>query len=254
MILSEQKYTNTNKLYYRGLSEYNEKNKFCEEVYLSTRLIYSLAYSFGLKGVVEVYRLKKTANIFNMRSKQDEGKLRKFCQSQGMMKYLKYFEKLKNNDWLGVLGEDRIKLVNAIKLLGYDGYFNFEIDRDRYEKLRNNSFCNFSDLQVHSPSIAIFDVHKTCERVAVYSKKEDFEKEPEIKKIKQQELDYVNNFWKKTNEETFGVLRKRIVTLTNEELKETIKKVNKSVVVAKQKKYFDALRQRLKKRSVGEFV
>ena len=106
MIISEQKYTNRNRLYYRGLTEYDESSKLYRETYLTTRLIYALAYSFGLKGIVEVYRLKDTANIFNMRSKQDEGNLRVFCHNHGMSKYLKYFDKLKNNDWLGVLEEE----------------------------------------------------------------------------------------------------------------------------------------------------
>ena len=74
MLISEQKYANKNRLYYRGLANNDKSSKFYKETYLTTRLIYALAYSFGLKGIVEVYRLKDTANIFNMRSKTDESR------------------------------------------------------------------------------------------------------------------------------------------------------------------------------------
>ena len=114
MLINEQKYANKNRLYYRGLADNDKSAKFYKETYLTTRLIYALAYSFGLKGIVEVYRLKDTANIFNMRSKTDEGNLRKFCQEHKMSKYLKHFETLKNNDWLHILGDDRQKLINGI--------------------------------------------------------------------------------------------------------------------------------------------
>ena len=126
MLISEQKYTNKNRLYYRGLADNDKSVKFYKETYLTTRLIYALTYSFGLNGIVEVYRLKDTANIFNMRSKTDEGRLGKFCQEHKMSKYLKYFEILKNNDWLHVLGEDRQNLINAIKSMGYDEKEAFE--------------------------------------------------------------------------------------------------------------------------------
>ena len=261
MLINEQKYTNRNRLYYRGLTEYDESSKLYRETYLTTRLIYALAYSFGLKGIVEVYRLKDTANIFNMRSKQDEGNLRVFCHNHGMSKYLKYFDKLKNNDWLGVLEEDRQKLVNAIKSLGYDGYFNYEIDEVRYEKIKHSSFCNFSSLQIKSPSVAIFNINKSCEKVAAYSKKEDFEKNPEIKEIKQQEKDYIirsaAHFGKKTEEEIFYTFRRRIITLTDEELKDAIKRANRKEIIQEQKErekqYLKSLKQRLDKRSKGFF-
>ena len=261
MLISEQKYANKNRLYYRGLADNDKSSKFYKETYLTTRLIYALAYSFGLKGVVEVYRLKDTANIFNMRFKTDEGNLRKFCQEHKMSKYLKHFETLKNNDWLRVLGEDRQKLINAIKSMGYDGYFNSEIDESRYEELKNSSFCNFSALQVKSPSVAIFNLDKSCEMVAVYNSKEDFEKSSEIKEIKQQQKDHIIRsaayFAGKTEEEIFYLLRRRIITLTDEEIRNDIKKLKKQKIIKKQKekeeKYLDNIRKRISGRSKGLF-
>lgn len=75
MLISEQKHTNKNRIYYRGLRNNDLNNKQYLETYLTTSLTYSFACS-GLGGVIESYRLKDTANIFNMRSKLDEGKLR----------------------------------------------------------------------------------------------------------------------------------------------------------------------------------
>lgn len=264
MIIKEQKYTNKNKLYYRGLADDDKSAKFYKETYLTTRLSYALAYSFGLNGIVEVYRLKDTANIFNMRSKTDEGNLRKFCCLNNNMGWVfKYFDKLKTNDWLAVSKkpENRKKLVDAIKQLGYDGYFNFEIDKERYEILKNKTFCNFSVLQVSSPSVAIFDINKSCERVAVYNKKEDFEKLPEIKEIKEQEKSYIttniNNFGNKNNEEIFEILRERIFTLTDKELADCIASANmmenKEKQIIEEKIYLDNIRERIIKRSKGLF-
>lgn len=263
MIINEQKYTNKSRLYYRGLVDDDKSAKFYKETYLTTRLSYALAYSFGLNGIVEVYKLKDTANIFNMRSKTDEGKLRKFCYLNNMGSFLKYFDKLKTNDWLTVskYSESRRKLIDAIKQLGYDGYFNFEIDRERYESLKNKMFCNFSVLQINSPSVAVFDINKSCERVAVYNKKEDFEKLPEIKEIKEQEKSYIttniNNFESKTNEEIFELLRRRILTLTDKELADCIisanTKENREKQLVEENIYLDNIRQRINKRSKGLF-
>lgn len=260
MIISEQKYTNKNRLYYRGISEYDESLKQFKETYLTTRLSYALAYSFGLKGNVEVYRLKETANIFNMRSKTDEANLRKWCHLNSCYSdLLKYIDKLKNNDWLDISETKRGKLIQLIKTMGYDGYFNFEIDRSRYEALKDKCYCYFSTLQVNSPSVAIFNINKSCEKVAVYRTKEDFEKMPEIKEIRQQEKDYIikniNNF-KGSDEEIFTTLRQRILTLTDKELLEVIKIANTEENKEKQLKesevYLDALRKRIDARSKGK--
>ena len=145
--------------------------------------------------------------------------------------------------------------------MGYDGYFNSEIDESRYEELKNSSFCNFSALQVKSPSAAIFNLDKSCEMVAVYNSKEDFEKSSEIKEIKQQEQDYIIRsaayFAGKTEEEIFYLLRRRIITLTDEELKNVIKKLNKQKIIKEQKekeeKYLDNIRKRISGRSKGLF-
>ena len=75
MLISEQKYANKNRLYYRGLADNDKSSKFYKETYLTTRLIYALAYSFGLKGIVEVYNQLKI--ILGPQSSQ----LKKYIQS-----------------------------------------------------------------------------------------------------------------------------------------------------------------------------
>ena len=260
MIISEQKYTNKNRLYYRGISEYDESLKQFKETYLTTRLSYALAYSFGLKGNVEVYRLKDTANIFNMRSKTDEANLRKDCHlNSNYSDLLKYIDKLKNNDWLDITETKRRKLIGLIRAMGYDGYFNFEIDRSRYEALKDKCYCYFSTLQINSPSVAVFDIKKTCEPVALYRTVEEFEKMPEIKEIRQQEKDYIIkniNDFKGDIKEIFTTLRQRILTLTDKELLEVIEfassNENKEKQLKESEVYLDALRKRIDARSKGK--
>ena len=67
-----------------------------------------------------------------------------------------------------------------------------------------------------------------------------------------------NNSDKKyTEEEIFYLLRRRIITLTDEELKNVIKKLNKQKIIKEQKekeeKYLDNIRKRISGRSKGLF-
>lgn len=72
-------------------------------------------------------RLKRPLNIFNPRSKVDEFKFRKRYNPVN-----EEFEILKNEPWLEVYGSirDRERIVDSIKLLGYDGFFNYEYNKE----------------------------------------------------------------------------------------------------------------------------
>lgn len=96
MLINEQKYTNKNRLYYRELR--NNSQKGFQEIYLTNSPIYALSYA-GINGQIDIYKFKESANIFNMRCKEDEAKLRKFCQTHFNQygDYLKLFDKLKDN-------------------------------------------------------------------------------------------------------------------------------------------------------------
>lgn len=224
MLINEQKYTNKYRIYYRGIRTNDVSQKNFKEIYLTTKFPYALSYA-KMDGIVEEYCLKDTANIFNMKCKTDEGKLRVFCQNhyQQYGNYLKCFEELKENDWGKTLGLDgRIALIIAIKSLGYDGYFNYEIDENFYKEIRKYPWCRFSELQIKSPAIAIFN-ENAIKKITSYNKT-NFTKFDIFNKIKKEEKKSVlSDAYDKNEEEAFKLLRNRILTLSDEELKKQIK-------------------------------
>lgn len=84
MILSEQKFSNLNRIYYHGqIPNFKDGLKIFKEIYLSTSLLYSMSYAyddFHNFGKIEEFKLKNSLNIFNTKSKTDEGNLRKYLQ------------------------------------------------------------------------------------------------------------------------------------------------------------------------------
>lgn len=216
MILSEQKYSNLNKIYYRGLKNKNDNYRKYDEIYLTTKFLYAFAYA-GFSGIVKQYRLRKEANIFNMKCKTDEANLRKYCQSKSYLSgYLKYFEKLKENDWSVITGGDyyRQSLVNAIKNLGYDGYFNYEIDKEYYELCKDYPWFNLSELQIKSPAIAIFNENALQELPSLQG--ENLKSSIQIKQIREIEKSYI---LKKSG----NVERRQIISFTDKEFDDLIK-------------------------------
>lgn len=220
MLISEQKYTNKNRIYYRGLKEEDLAKKGFKEIYLTTNVVYALSYA-TINGTIEAYHLKDSLNIFNMRSKQDEANLRKFCNSHiGQYKnYLKLFDNLKNNDWSEIVGGSVIRqpLIIAIKSLGYDGYFNYEID-SRYFELTKKYFWNtYEKAHVNFPAIAIFDESK-IEKVDILRADKILQNE-KIKKINQQEKGFVLSL----KEKNFNLIKEKTLTLTDEEITKILK-------------------------------
>lgn len=237
MLITEQKYTNKYRIYYRGIKADDISRKNFKEIYLTTKFPYALAYS-KMNGVIEEYCLKDTANIFNMKCKTDESKLRVYCQNhyQQYGNYLKCFEELKNNDWGSLLGIDnRTALIIAIKSLGYDGYFNYEIDKNYYEETKDYCWCRFSELQIKSPAVAIFN-ENAIKKISSYNKT-NFTKFDIFNKIKKEEKIYVlKAAYDKNN--AFELLRNRILTLSNDELKKQIElsQTDKNINFQKERK------------------
>lgn len=56
MLISEQRYSNLNKVYYRDLKSLNDSQRKYDENYLTTKFLYALA-SAGLGGIVRQYTL-----------------------------------------------------------------------------------------------------------------------------------------------------------------------------------------------------
>lgn len=224
MLISEQKYTNLNRLYYHG--KIKDRKLLSNEFYLATKFAYAFVYSTGYTyGVVEEYRLKQTANIFNAKSITDEGNLRKFCQ-RNAPNILKYIELLKENDWKYIrdnqLREDLIFIIRELK---YDGYFNLEIDQKMLDELHSRDVYKY-DYHKHSPSVGIFNTGALVPlRSWDRSNFEDYEgfkdfKNEEIKKMKEDiKFEKSEN---KNNEEIARDLKKKILALTFEELEDII--------------------------------
>lgn len=160
MLISEQKYSNTSRLYYHGkIKDFDESKSSFEEFYLTTKKIYALPYA-GRDGVVEVYHLKSEANIFNMKSFNDEATFRKFCQTY-RPDFLWSIDLLKERDWASIGGgELRNNFIDIVKFLKYDGYFNYEIDEQGIKRLHKFGVFKFKKEDLHSPAIAIFDKNK----------------------------------------------------------------------------------------------
>lgn len=126
MILNEQKYDQKSKIYYHG----TDTGKFIigqyEAGFLTTDPLYALHYTNKFQ-VIKGY-LRAPLNIFNARSNIDMTKLLKYVKIPKVN-----FDQLKNSDWLHLPWSDleRKDLIKITKQFGYDGFFNFEIEREK---------------------------------------------------------------------------------------------------------------------------
>lgn len=184
MIFNEQNLKKFKRSYFRGLKSSSER--IYKETYLTTKFQYALFYAKATGQVFE-YKLKENANIFNAKCKTDEGILRRYCQ-KNWPEFLSKIEKLKNNDWITV-SEERQDLIDAIQLLGYDGYFNFEIDKNLIKEARKYECFDFTEIHLNSPSIALFDDSSLIE--VQNWKGEKLERNQEFQALHEKELDYI---------------------------------------------------------------
>lgn len=77
-------------------------------------------------GYMYACHLKKPLNIFNPHNRVDEVLFRK---SKDISQ--EEFNKLKEEHWLQLMGEDgREEILNHLRNLGYDGFFNFEHNKE----------------------------------------------------------------------------------------------------------------------------
>lgn len=223
MILKEQRHANLSRSYYRGLRDRNPAARQYDEIYLTTKFSYALAYA-GVDGTVEEYLLKDMADIFNMRCRTDEDRLRKHCQGKARLKfYLKSFERLKDNDWAGAFDypHERQRLLDAIKALGYDGYFNFEIDRDCFHKYRGLPGFSFIESDISSPAVALFSGSALIKK-AEYSGAA-IRAVPVFRKARQAELRYISGkvpeLVKNGKRDINGCLKKNTRCLSDSEIR-----------------------------------
>lgn len=133
MLIQEQVHKNLYRSYFRGYVDDYDKEKaiFKNFSYYTTSPLYALYYAKKYNNwTVSEYRLKDQVNIFNARSKKDFFALHKYLIDNNEHYFISKIEDLKYRDWSGLFGDEkREELLNIIKHLGYDGFFNFEYDK-----------------------------------------------------------------------------------------------------------------------------
>ena len=106
MLFKNEKIKNRNRKYYCGRPKDFDESKAS----LSGRYLFpsqELAFPYAMSGgVVEEYKMKDTADIFDIHCKTDEGRLRKYCQENCPEK-LKYIEDFRNKQFAEISGESR---------------------------------------------------------------------------------------------------------------------------------------------------
>lgn len=133
MILDEQAYHKSNKIYWHGslYPKYNKDLAKFKYFFITPDFEYAARYALDRVNIELKYmyacKLKRPLNIFNPRSNIDEFKFRKRYDPTN-----EEFEILKNEPWLAVYGSirDRERIVDSIQLLGYDGFFNYEYNKE----------------------------------------------------------------------------------------------------------------------------
>lgn len=159
MALQEQTYRGHKRIYYQGRGPGFDESKrtFKDVFYLTTSTVYAVSYA-GEKGNVSSYVLKKDLNIFNAKSKQDYNKIKDVLSND----LLSYLDRLADEDW--VFEDDlfeqttKIKFIEIIKSLGYDGFFNYEVDKKFLRRMKKSPYWDFiNKVMIDNPSIGVFD-------------------------------------------------------------------------------------------------
>lgn len=144
MLIQEQVHKNLYRPYFRGYADWYDKEKaiFKNFSYYTTSPLYALYYAKKHNNwTISEYRLKDQVNIFNARSKKDFFALHKYLIDNNEHYFISKIEDLKYRDWSGLFGDEkREELLNIIKLLGYDGFFNFEYDKKLKHIISNNDY------------------------------------------------------------------------------------------------------------------
>ena len=142
MILDEQKHKNLYRRYYQGrIKDYDSsKATFKGWSYLTTQPIYAYFYAKD-GGMVSEFVLKTGIDVFNANCDTDFYKLKRYAIENDVT-WLNYdiIERLKTEDWTYVLGGDegRQPVIDILKNLGYDGFFNYEYSNKMQEELSSN--------------------------------------------------------------------------------------------------------------------
>lgn len=198
MNLIEQKYKNLNRRYFRGQREdWSEKDAVFNEMYYTTSLEYAFFYAIKHEnGVITEYRLNEDADIFNLNSKKDYFTLHKYLNDTNNNQLLSELDDLKRKDWLFFFRDydKRNELLSIIKSLGYDGYFNYEFDKEYVEKASEYDLYDIP-LNPNNPSIGVFN-NSVFKKVKTWTL-DEIENSEIAKKFRQKEINLIKKNYKK---------------------------------------------------------
>lgn len=159
MILDEQKHKNLYRRYYQGrIKDYDSsKAIFKGWSYLTTQPIYAYFYAKD-GGNVSEFVLKTDIDVFNANCDTDFYKLKQYAIENDVA-WLNYdiIERLKTEDWSYVLKGDtkRSEILDILKNLGYDGFFNYEYSDKMQKEL--SSVLGTEVLLPNEPAIGVLD-------------------------------------------------------------------------------------------------
>ena len=157
MKITSQWCNNTNRIYYHG-SRYGidaaKSNFGC--FFVTINPVYALMYAKDetCEKFNEFYLMhfKRSLNIFNIKSSKDLQMLSRLVIREKKYGYLQMFELMKTRDWLSLLRGYRAEVIGMIKNLGYDGFFNYEVDHFTLSK--KEPHLTFE----HYPAIGLFNI------------------------------------------------------------------------------------------------
>lgn len=182
MTLDEQNLKKFKRQYYCGRPKdyFRSSAVFKDYLFLTTNFCYATWYA-KQDGVVVQYVLNKNLNIFNAKCRQDFNSI-KFLIDE------KTLDSLKSHDWSFVLGgdESREKLVNVLKSKGYDGFFNYEYDRDMQSSLK--SYYPIDS----APAVCLFN-ESNVSVVRTFNELKDFMQNDSFKSLHKREMNEAAN-------------------------------------------------------------
>lgn len=228
MILAEQKINRIGRQYWRG----SKNNSWTESqinfncFYVTTKPVYAASYAKDENDnyhYLTQYALKEKINIFNMRYKKDEEKLKDFLRVNNLLSLMDILKYLKDEDWLTILSlKERGIFIELLRKLKYDGFFNIECVGGTIKRnlLSFEPIKDKMDLYGFS-GIGIFN--KNClVPIKEYYGWDQIKKIDEIESERESQFDYIKRFLINVKDVNFEELESRFFLLTKKEIKDIV--------------------------------
>ena len=248
MILTEQYLKAHKQIYYHSQASWflEEERIYKDVFYITTYLPYAITYT-NRRGKVFSYTLRQNANIFNAKSSKDFESISNVLKDTELSQYL---DRLSTDDWVfedDFFAQDtKKKLINIIKGLGYDGFFNYEISKSFLEHMKKLK-TPINEVMLNNPSIGIFN--KDILLPIDECNRNDFLKNKDWIDYKKKEESYVcyralsliqQNLWNnKEKQSLLEELSTTLIALSNTEITEIINGINEETLVNNAKYYME---------------